>query len=441
LPSDVDNWYEMTDLFRDYNVQAVLGGHYHSNKISDYDGICGIISRSTLRGKERTGGFNIFQLSDSLRIFTQTTDTLPVLWKTLSLDKKDFKEPDQSLRPDYSVNSDNKRIIIKWEKSIDDAIFTSAAVDEKNVYFGDDLGYMNCLKNKNGKSVWKFKTMSRIISSQAVSKGRVVFGSTDGNIYCLSANSGSLLWKYKTEAAVMGCPLILSDTVFIGGSDGYFRAFDLISGKLIWEFGGIQEYIETKPVASEGKIIFGAWDSYLYALNIKDGTFAWKWNNGNSRMHFSPAAVHPVIAGNKVFITAPDRFMTALDLHTGKEIWRTKEHQVRETIGISKDGTKVFSRYMNDFVFAVDPKADYHKILWKTNAGFGYDHNPSMLIDNNAVIIFSTKNGLLCGIDSEDGTLLWKYKIGNSIINTITPVSENEFILTTTGGIIARLEY
>ena len=441
LPEDVDNWYDMTDVLRKFNVQLVLGGHYHKNLLMNYDGITGVLNRSTLRSGKKSGGFNIYSISDSIRIFENITDKDPEKWITLPLELKKYNDPDPSIRPDYSINSNYPNVEVKWKLNIESAIYTSPAVNSGLVFFGDDTGIFHSLDLKNGKEKWTFKTGSRIISSPAVELNHVVFGSTDGFIYCLDSKKGDLIWKVETSAAVMGCPLIKNDTVFIGGSDGTFRALKLSNGKSIWTFDQIKGYIETKAVAASGKIMFGAWDSWFYALNLSDGSLAWKWNNGSTRMHYSPAAVHPVVTEGKVFITAPDRYITALDIVTGQEKWRTKDHQVRETIGISNDGKKIFSRYMNDFVIALDAKKDDPEIIWKKNAGFGYDHNPSMLIENNGTIIFGTKNGLLVGIDSETGDTKWKHKIGNSIINTITPVSDDQFILTTTGGEVARIKY
>ncbi|MBK7096720.1 MAG: PQQ-binding-like beta-propeller repeat protein [Saprospiraceae bacterium] len=441
LAGDVDNWYEMTDILRKYNVQLVLGGHYHKNSAVNYDGLSGILNRSTLKTKGDSGGFNIYSISDTIRIYTKLNDREPEIWMSVPMEHKEYNDPDQTLRPDFSINQYAKNIKVKWQYDIGAAIFTTAAVNSHSVYFGDDNGEFHCLRSKNGKQKWSYKTGSRIISSPAISERHVVFGSTDGFINCLDAENGKLIWKNETSAAVMGCPLISNDTVFIGGSDGKFSALNLNNGKTMWIYDDIKGYIETKPVIAGGKIMFGAWDSNFYALNQHNGSLAWIWNNGNSRIHFSPAAVHPVVSGEKVFITAPDRYFTALDVSTGKEIWRTKEHQVRETIGISADKSKVYSRYMTDYVIAMDANADDPQLLWKSNAGFGYDHNPSMLIENNGTIIFGTKNGLLCGINSENGDVLWKYKTGNSIINTITPFAKNEFIMTTTGGIIARVKY
>ncbi|MGB4414067.1 MAG: PQQ-binding-like beta-propeller repeat protein [Paludibacter sp.] len=438
---DVDNWYDMTDVLRKYNVQIVLGGHYHRNSLLNYDEIPGIINRSTLRAKDSIGGYSLYAISDSIHVSEKKTAQPERRWLSVPVEQKEYDQPDLSLRPSYQVNDDYKNVREIWRLDSRVGIYTTPAVQSNVVFYGDDLGFFHGVLLNSGKPVWKFKTGSRIISSPAVSKNRVVFGSTDGNIYCLETETGKQIWKFTTTKAVMGCPLIQNDTVYIGGSDGCFRAFDLSTGKVFWTFDQLKSYVETRPVVNNGKVMFGAWDTNFYALNVKDGTLAWKWNNGQNRMHFSPAAVLPVVSNGKVFITAPDRYWTALDVETGKVVWRTNHHEVRETVGLSEDGKTVFSRCMNDSVVALDAFADSPKIIWKTDAAFGYDHNASMLIERDGTIVFGTKNGLLLGINAKDGKVLWRHKIGNSIINTITPLSKKEFVLTTTEGVVCRIKY
>ncbi len=441
LNGDVDNWYEVTDVIRRYNVQAVLGGHYHRNVFLNYDEIPGIVHRSTLRGNEPKGGYSILNVSDSIYVYEKIIGKTARKWLSLPFGKKHYPKPNLSLRPSFAINQFYPNVKEKWRKNTLAAIYTIPAISENYIYYGDDKGYFYCIFANNGNLKWKFKTGNRIISSPAVQNGKVVFGSTDGNIYCLNTQNGNLIWKFTTEKAVLGCPYIQNDTVLIGGSDGYFRALNLHTGNLIWQYEGIKNYIETRPVVANGKVYFGAWDTYFYALHLKDGSLAWKWNNGNSNIFYSPAAVLPVYSFNKIFITAPDRFWTSLDAETGKVVWRTNQHEVRETIGISEDKNTVYSRAMNDSVFAVDVQTNYPKIIWKTNAQFGYDHNPSMLIERNGVIVFGTKNGLLVGINAKGGSVSWKHKIGNSIINTVSFLSSNEFVITTTEGIIARIKF
>ena len=437
---DVDNWWKLTDVVRKYNTQAFLGGHYHTNQVFNYDGITGVLTRSTLRAKEEFGGYTVYDMTDdSLLVSEKVIGQEQVRWTALPIEKKMYIEGDQKLYPraDYAVNSQYKNVKDMWVSEIGYGIYGTPAVDAENIYFGDDKGIFHCYSLDKGKEVWVYQTAERIASTPMIAGDKIVFGSCDRNIYCLDIKTGKLVWRHRTGNAVMGSPMIKDGVVYIGASDGKFRALRLEDGELVWSFDEVKNYQESRPVIADGKVIFGAWDSYLYALNISDGSLAWKWNNGNSRPHFSPAAVWPVVAEGKVFITAPDRYMTAVNVADGSTAWRTKEHKVRETIGLSEDNKIVFSRCMNDSVLAV--AADDCRLLWKVDAKFGYDHNPSMLIERNGEIVFATKNGEINCLRSSDGALLWKHKIGNSIINTMVPVGEKDWVLTTTDGVVARI--
>lgn len=439
---DVDNWWMLTDVVRKHNVQAFLGGHYHRNMVHSYDGIPGILTRSTLRAKNEVGGYTVYDMTeDSIFVNEKIIGQPQERWSALPIEQKFYIEGDQKEFPraDYSVNSQYKNVKDVWVREIGYGIYGTPVVDDDNIYFGDDKGIFHCYSLQKGKPVWEFITGERIASTPMISGNKIVFGSCDKNIYCIDKNSGKLVWRYRTNNAVLGSPIIDNGVVYIGASDGKFRALRLEDGELVWSFDEVMNYQESRPVIVDGKVIFGAWDSYLYALNVSDGSLAWKWNNGNSRPHFSPAAVWPVVADGKVFITAPDRYMTAINVEDGTTAWRTKAHKVRETIGLSKDNKIVFSRCMNDSVLAVSADADECKLLWKVDAKFGYDHNPSMLIERNGEIVFATKNGEINCLRSSDGAIVWKHKIGNSIINTMVPVGENDWVLTTTDGVVARI--
>ncbi len=437
---DVDNWWLLTDVVRKYNVQSFLGGHYHCNMVNSYDGIPGVLTRSTLRDKNEFGGYAVYDVSeDSIFVSEKIVGQPQERWTALPIEQKFYVEGNEKEFPraDYAVNAQYKNVKDVWVREIGYGIYGAPAVDEDNVYFGDDKGMFHCYSLMKGKEIWAYPTAERIASTPMIAGDKIVFGSCDRNIYCLDKNTGRLVWRHRTDNAVMGSPVIADGVVYIGASDGKFRALRLTDGELVWSFDEVKNYQESRPVIAEGKVIFGAWDSYLYALNVADGSLAWKWNNGNKRPHFSPAAVWPVVAGDKVWITAPDRYMTAVNLSDGTTAWRTKEHKVRETIGLSEDNKIVFSRCMNDSVLAV--AADDNRLLWKVDAKFGYDHNPSMLIERNGEIVFATKNGEINCLRSSDGALLWKHKIGNSIINTMVPIGEKDWVLTTTDGVVARI--
>lgn len=438
---DVDNWFDVTDVLRQYSVQVILGGHYHRNLLFNCDGLPNVLCRSNLRAKQPLGGWSLISVnSDSIRFYEKRIQETPAKWLALPFGEHQYGSPDAALRPDYTVNQQYPEITERWQTNLKVGLYAAPTWEDNRVFLGDDEGMFYCLNADNGQILWTFKTQSRIVSTACVAGTKVIFGSTDGNIYCLQTTDGTLLWKFQTDMAVMGCPVTDGDRVYIGGSDGSFRALSLIDGSEIWNFAGLSGYVETRPCLYEGNIYFGAWDCFLYALRCSDGALLWKWSNGRSNDKFSPAAVWPVAAHGKVFITAPDRYFTALDAYTGEVVWRTNGHMVRETVGISEDATRVFSRCMNDSVVAMDAHSSQPVTLWTVNAAYGYDHNPSMLIEKNGLIVFGTKNGLLHGVDAHTGNVLWRHKIGNSVLNTVVLKNTTDCLVSSSEGTVTRMQ-
>ena len=482
---DVDNWYEVTDVLREHNVQCVMGGHYHRNLIFDCDGITDVLNRSNLRGNDTINGYSIISVTDSIRFYERTPQlgdeairleakgedqTSPSFrkgagvgcWLTLPYGTKTYGPSDQTLRPDFSVNKQYPKVSRAWHKSLKGGLYSTPVTDGENLYIGDDVGMFYCLDLHTGATKWTFDTGMRIVGSPAVADGVVVFGSANYNIYGLDTKTGKPRWTFTTQQAVMGAATIHEGVAYIGGGDGRMFAFDLKTGALKWSFNELKNYVLTRPLVYNDKLYFGAWDTYLYALHLKDGSLAWKWSNGKSNPKLSPASVWPVAADGKIFITAPDRYFTCLDAETGAEVWRTKEFKVRETVGLSEDGKTVYSKCMWDTVVAISTEVigdrleakgedqtspsfrkgsgvGSYEVLWTSHAGFGYEHNPAMPLEKDGTLWVSTKNGLLLGMDAKTGKVLWRHKIGNSILNTPLPLSGKECIFTSSEGTITRI--
>ena len=452
---DVDNWFDATDLLRQYNTQCIIGGHYHRNLLFNCDGIPDVLCRSNLRGKADINGYTIISVGpDSIRFSEKVIGRQAVQWMSLPFGMVQYPLPNPQIRPSYAVNEEYKKVKEVWRIPIGAGIYAAPARHDDNVFVGDDYGVMHCIGFAKGEERWTFQTGSRINCTPVIHENRVVFGSTDGYIYCLDEMSGKRLWSVQTGKAVMGCPVIANiqgkKAVLIGGSDGCFRAVNLRTGSQIWTFDGLKGYCVSRPCIYNNKVYFGAWDCYFYALNLHDGSLAWKWSNGKASDKFSPAAVWPVASNGKIFIVAPDRVFTCLNAETGEVIYRTSEHIVRENIGISEDGNTIYSRCMWDSVQAMDARTNQPSTIWKINAGYGYDHDPSMMLCKDGVIIFGTKNGMMYAVAGREmiwhrklvpgGTILWKHKVGNCVVNTICPVSGRECLVTSSDGNVIRLK-
>lgn len=433
---DVDNWYEVTDAVRPYNIRLFIGGHYHANRNERYDGIPGILMRSNLRDKDGKQGYGIYEVtSDSIKVFTQRIGEPAKQWASFSLTEQYYDRQGKAEKyPDFSVNQEYSKAKEQWVVQTGVGIYCSPAVEKDKVFVGDDLGCLTAYALKNGKKLWSFASGKRIVGTPAVSEGIVVFGSADRNIYGLNAADGSLRWKVEAAEPVLGAVTIHEGIAYVGASDKTFRAIDIQTGKVVWSYDQVKGYIETKPLVVDDRVIFSAWDNTLYALEKATGKEIWKWTGGLTRMHFSPAAVWPVASNGKVFIADPQRAMTAVNLQNGETVWRTFRSQVRETIGLSEDGERVYSKTMNDSIVCYSTLTDTPEQVWASNVGFGYEHAPSMPLEKDGVVYGSTKEGLLFALEAKTGKIIWKHKIGNSLINTVLPLNGREVLFTATSG-------
>lgn len=441
IDNGLDNWYEITDRLRNQNTWAVLCGHGHNNRKMNFENIPGVMGRSNLRAKDTVGGYNLVEVRSDSIIFSERRPGIGTKapWTGIKITNHTPDRQATFARPDYSINKQYAQVKESWRFASAANIISTPAVTGNKVIVGNQDGVLACFHAGTGKQLWTYATRGAIFSSPAVSGNRVVVGSGDGGIYCLDTEKGKLLWKKQTGASVLGCPLISGDTVFIGGSDHSFLASRLGDGTTLWKYEGLEGPVVSTPLLYAGRIIFGAWDRHLYAVDRQTGKLSWKWNNGSPVRNYSPAACIPVAADGVVYIVAPDRFISAIDVETGSTLWRSKDGGVRESIGISADGKWIYGKSMQDTIVAYAAGRSKQDAAWKMHCGFGYEHVPSMLIEKDGQVFFGTRNGVVYSIDPVKRSINWAHKIDNSMINTVQVVSGKQLVVATMDGKLVSL--
>ncbi|HAL55047.1 MAG TPA: metallophosphoesterase [Bacteroidetes bacterium] len=443
LDSGIDNWYLLLEKIKRRNTQAVLVGHGHRNRIMNFEGVPATMGRSNLRANQQVGGYTIAEIRADTIFFSERlpgSGSKPV-WHKIPLGQREYRRDTSThQRPDFSVNQRFSHVMTRWDVNTEYTIASSPAVSKNQVIVGNSSGTIVSLSLNDGAGQWSFKSGSAVYSTPDIANGRVVVGSSDKNIYCLDVATGRVFWKVGTGAPVVAAPRIENEIAYIGASDGVFRAIDLQTGTIVWEYKDVKGFVETKPLIYQDLVVFGAWDTYLYALNKKNGSLAWKWSNGNAGILFSPAACRPVAADGKIFIVAPDRYMTAIDASTGRTIWRSNRYQVRESIGLSEDGSRVYAKCMADTLVAFSTSANEPTPIWVTHCGYGYDIDPSMPIEKDGVVFFGTKNGLVVALDGKSGAILWQHRVGVSIVSTPVPLSRSRVLVTDLDGRVMMVE-
>ena len=443
--SSLNNWYEIIDMLKARNTQLIICGHGHANHVLNFEGIPGIMGRSNLRARNAVGGYNIVTIKDGTVTYEERN---PVTneqkeWAQVTLYKHDFAaDTTHYFRPSYAVNQTYKNVKTLWQFNDNSDIGSGVALTKNLVIASNSNGLIYALNLNNGKKVWHYPTKGKIYSTPAVENNLVVVASTDNNIYCLNASNGKLVWKFETQKPIVANPLIKNGIVFIGAGDGHFRALNLQTGKLKWDFDGVKGFVVTRPLFYQDKIYFGSWGTEFYALNAATGALVWKWNNGSANRMFSPAACYPVATDGKVFIVAPDRYMTVFDAGNGNVIWRKNDpnNRVRESMGLSADSSLVYAKTMEGELIGISTSQPDMQITWKSNTGLNYEIAPTAIVEYQNIIYVPSNSGVVVAVNP-DGSVLWKHKISNSLITSVTPVSKNKVIATAMDGKVTCLEF
>ncbi|MFH1227036.1 MAG: PQQ-binding-like beta-propeller repeat protein, partial [Planctomycetota bacterium] len=169
-------------------------------------------------------------------------------------------------------------------------------------------------------TLWTFRTGGVIESAPLVYKGLVIAASRDGNVYGIDQSTGGLKWKYKTNTSqeIISSPKAISDLVVFGCYDTIVYALkcsEMNAGKE-WSFK-TSAAVKSAPFASvnDETIFIGSTDSYLYALSAQ-GQLLWKFAAGGKISNSGFAD------NDTVYIPCDDGNVYAVDAKTGLQKWK-----------------------------------------------------------------------------------------------------------------------
>jgi outer membrane protein assembly factor BamB/predicted phosphodiesterase len=444
LDSGICNWYALLDRLKKVDTRFILTGHGHRNRIDSCEGIPALMGRSLLRASDATGGYNLVEISNDSITVTGMRIGNPTGHRwfegRLAVPSR-LADTQIPLRPDFAVNARYPQVKPVWKRKTGFTIAAPAAVSDGMAVVADVSGTVCGFRLPDGLGVWTFKAGGAVYGAPFASGDRVAFTTADSSVIALNVETGKLLWRIQTGAPNVAAPIICDSTVFVGGSDGTFRALDARTGSIKWAFDSLGGFVESRPAVSGQTVLFGAWDEHLYALARETGRMRWTWKGEHSGRLYSPAACWPVVAHGRAFIVAPDRMMTAFDLNTGKVVWRSGKHQVRESIGVSNDGERVYVRTLRDSLLALDSRSPEPRVVWAANLGFGYDINAAMPVEQDGIVYYGTMNGVISAVQDKDGSLLWQHRVSAVPVNTITPVAARLLLATTFDGEVVLLSW
>ena len=447
LNKEIDNWYKLSNIIRQFNVKAVFYGHGHTNKIEINNGINCAMGRSTLaRGNDKTGFNIIVNEKDELNLFEFTNANIMKHVGTINkLDKQNINFID-SLEV---IPFKNK---ILFQKDFSSTLSAEPLIWDRKIFSAAYNGIITAC-DSTGNIIWQYNSNGHILSRPIIRDGYFAFGTLEGELTTLNAYTGQLIQTIGLDENITSHfiaydlesnkELLLPKStdskavVVFGTASGKMFCYDLETLQEYWSFKASTGMIETEPLLINNKLIFGTWDSKVYCINSESGRLIWDWR-ANKNFYYSPAVCKPVSDGKTIYITTPEKIIYAIDLRLGLTNWYNKDFAAWESIGLSVNKNFLYLKSI-DGKFHIIPidnpsKADTYEI------GFSIDTMPTTPLEYKSKILINTKDGDLYSIYPK------KYyqkifHLGTSRMHSPQIFSNNKILISNMDGKIILFEY
>ncbi|MBR9803996.1 PQQ-binding-like beta-propeller repeat protein [bacterium] len=190
-------------------------------------------------------------------------------------------------------------------------------VNDGRVYIGDEDGIFHCLDAETGKQLWTFETFGEIISSATASGDRIIFGSYDNSLYCLNAESGEKVWSFETEGYVNCTPAVAEGFTFVTGCDEQLRVLEVETGKQVKEMP-LNTYLIASPVVEGDYLYVGTYAAEVIAVNWKTMTVDWRYDGAIGEFPYHSSAA---LLKDRLVVGGRDKLIHCIDRKNGEGVW------------------------------------------------------------------------------------------------------------------------
>ena len=232
--------------------------------------------------------------------------------------------------------------------------YTGPAFTADRLYVGDLSGGFHAIDRETGAIVWSRQFEGPSIFPPAVTAEVIAVPVLSGRMVGLDPAIGEDLWSFAVgdvdyeirDPLVNAGGEIVGDGLLFSSEDFNVYMLDLATGEERWRVTlGEETQARDIPVV-DGVAYIGAWDGYLYAIDVARGEILWKSETENDHIgevlfsmerhnYFVSArtdgetlpkqlpfvSAAPVIRDDRVFFADSAGNLLAVEKETGKQIW------------------------------------------------------------------------------------------------------------------------
>lgn len=270
----------------------------------------------------------------------------------------------------------------------------SFVASDSMLYVGRTDGRVNAFSIGSGQVVWDFETMGQISGSPNMVGDQLLVGSYDGSMYTLDKASGRKTGQFETGYYINGTAAVWEHYMIFGGCDAWVRVVDIATG-MVTDSLELDSYVPASPAILDGVACACDYNGNVYEMMLKEGRIAshrkllasLSDNEGQD----GGVVSMPTLTRSDVYVLSGDRYISCIERNSGQVRWR---------------------KMLRGMVGECSPLVAQDKVL------------------------VCTKDGHVSILNSKDGTELWHYETGETIIASPAIIGSRFYILTSKGTLL-----
>lgn len=230
-------------------------------------------------------------------------------------------------------------------------------------------------------------------------------------------------------------PLLFKDMVLQGNSIDGIAAYKTDDGDLIWK-KKIENGVEATAAEFKGRVYLGASDSYFYALDLNTGKEIWKFKAQSENVS---EPLYDQKEG-RVYFVSGSHTLYALDADSGQQLW-SHSRQDSSVFSVRGGGQPALNAgilyvgFSDGSLVALNAKTG--SVAWEIQLNKGKkfkDVDSTAVIDGDRLYISGFDDKLYC-ISLQKGDVLWKVDGGG--FSEVTLAGDKIIYTTSTGQVLA----
>jgi len=330
-----------------------------------------------------------------------------------------------------------------WKKSLGDSegeIFTPAS--NGVVVCGASKKSVTCFSLDSGNEVFETKLQSSLAGGVGISDDYVFVGGIDGSVTALLM-SGDIHWIADVGNIVASPPVLAGSSVVTRDIAQRVVGLDVENGKELWDFRPPGQSLSLKTdsrlsVDQEGSVYAGFPGGIALRLNAVSGEVAWSASvttpsGDNEIERISDVLGAPLLIEDVACFGTYQGRIGCYSSELGEQRWSVP---ASVSGGVVSDGTRVFSPESNGHVRAIDLRTG--RSIWR-NEDLLY-RRLSSLITLSSYVIVGDVEGVISVLDSNTGEIVGRQKTDGTPIVASPIVIANRLIVQTSGGSLFAFE-